>query len=93
MFVRSCLQNASRGREQHIADQLDTITDTPAVQGQLEMVYYRAQRRAEARMKRRFPRLLTCAMEVQEDQSCSDHVTLGRGSRTLRGACALSFRK
>ncbi len=44
------------GREQHIADQLDTTTgDTPTVQDRLETVYRRAQRRAEARMKRRFP--------------------------------------
>ena len=44
------------GREQHIADQLDTTTgDTPAVQDRLDTAYYRAQRRAAARMKRRFP--------------------------------------
>ncbi len=44
------------GREQHIADQLDTTTTfTKAVQDRFETVYYRAQRRAAARMKRRFP--------------------------------------
>jgi len=44
------------GREQHIADQLDTTTTfTKAVQDRFETVYYRGQRRAEARMKRRFP--------------------------------------
>ncbi len=44
------------GREQHIADQLDTTTTfTKAVQDRFETVDYRAQRRAAARMKRRFP--------------------------------------
>jgi len=44
------------GREQHIADQLDTTTGgTSAVMDRLDAAYYRAQRRAEARMKRRFP--------------------------------------
>lgn len=44
------------GREQRIADQLDTtIGNTPAAIGRVETAYYRAQRRAEARMKRRFP--------------------------------------
>lgn len=44
------------GREQHIADQLDTTTnDTDTAQDRQEAAYYRAQRRAEARMKRRFP--------------------------------------
>lgn len=44
------------GREQHIADQLDTTTaNTEAVQDRQGAAYYRARRRAEARMKRRFP--------------------------------------
>lgn len=44
------------GREQHIADQLDTTTGgTSAVMDRMDAAYYRAQRRAEARMKRRFP--------------------------------------
>lgn len=44
------------GREQHIADQLDTTTnDTDLVQDRQEAAYYRARRRADARMKRRFP--------------------------------------
>ena len=44
------------GREQHIADQLDTTTaDTPAAADRADGAYYRAQRRAAARMRRRFP--------------------------------------
>lgn len=44
------------GREQHIADQLDTTTSgTPAAADRADGAYYRAQRRAAARMKRRFP--------------------------------------
>ena len=46
---------AMAGREQHITDQLDTTGNTQAVQDRQEAAYYRAQRRAEARMKRRFP--------------------------------------
>lgn len=47
---------AMPGREQHIADQLDTTTsDTDTVQDRQEAAYCRARRRAEARMKRRFP--------------------------------------
>jgi hypothetical protein len=44
------------GREQRIADQLDTTTSgTSAAEDRMEIAYDRAQRRAEARMKRRFP--------------------------------------
>ncbi len=44
------------GRERIIADQLDTATGgTSAATDRMDAAYDRAQRRAEARMKRRFP--------------------------------------